>query len=352
MGSSSRIIVGNALDVLSTLDPKSVQCVVTSPPYYGLRKYPGPASKFNDGWEGQLGHEPTPFMFIDHLLEIIDGIERVLSDDGIFWLNIMDSYSGSGRNHGSVKEGTIQRGHARATSGLTAERSGAVPRKSVMLIPERVILAMSERGWIIRRPVVWHKPSPVTESMKDRPTKSWEYVYMCVKEPFYYYDWESTATQLKEESEARYGRAWNVNPDKDYDSDKAMDPALMVRNVRRAYDGQATKDYEAQGAQTPGEVKNRILETHTGLVNLRDVWTIPNDGYGGKHTATFPVELPRRCILMSTKPGDIVLDPFSGAGTTGAAARLTGRRYIGIEIDPETVAMSEELIKGIQAGFV
>ena len=157
--------------MLPTLDPKSVQCVVTSPPYYGLRKYPGPASRFNDGWEGQLGHEPTPLIFVDHLLEVIDGIERVLSDDGIFWLNIMDSYSGSGRNHGSIKEGTIQRGHARATSNLTPERSGTVPRKSVMLIPERVILAMSERGWIIRRTIVWHKPSPMTEGMKDRPTR-------------------------------------------------------------------------------------------------------------------------------------------------------------------------------------
>ena len=317
----SRVIVGNCLDVLPTLDEESVQCIVTSPPYYGLRNYPGPPTKFGDGWEGQLGQEPHPLMYVDHLLEIIDGMERVLRSDSVFWLNISDSYSGSGRNHGSIKEGTIQKGHARATSNLTPERSGAVRRKSLMLVPERVILGMSERGWIVRCIIAWWKPSHMTESAKDRPTRAWEHVYMCVKEPMYEYDWEAVATPLKEQSE-------------------------------EGYEGRATKDYKGQGAQTPGDVKHNILTTHSGLVNIRNVWQIPNDGYGGTHTATFPVEIPRRCILLSSKPGDIVLDPFSGAGTTGAAAKLTGRRYIGIEIDPDAVAESEQLMTDVQAGFM
>ena len=403
---TSKVIVGNALDILPTLKEKSVQCVVTSPPYFGLRKYPGPdmifaadadcehewkigsvnSTKFArqgntngysgedvdpgkvhatddkpappsecakcSAWRGQLGHEPEPQMFVDHLMEFIDEIYRVLRDDGIFWLNISDSYSGSGRASGATGEGTIQHGHAHATAGLTADRSKSVPRKSMMLVPERTVLAMSERGWIIRRTVIWHKPAPMTESMKDRPTRSYEYVYMCVKEPIYYYDWEAVATPLKDVSAQRYQRAWNPNPEKSYDHPKAMDPGRIQRNTRRAYEGRATKDYEGQGAQTPGDVKNRILETHEGLVNIRDVWTITNDGYRGAHTATFPDELPKRCIALSTKKDDVVLDPFSGAGTTGVAARMLGRSYIGIEIDPETALDSEDRLEKTPVGFI
>ena len=402
----SSIIVGNALDVLPTLEPKSVQCVVTSPPYFGLRKYPGPPSLFGgnadcdhewtigatsntklanqgntngysgdkvdpgkvhatteapappeecakcDAWKGQLGHEPTPQMFVDHMMEIIGNIHRVLKDDGIFWLNIGDSYAGSGRGHGSIKMGTIQRGHARATSNLTPERSGTVRRKSMMLIPERIVLAMLDAGWIIRRTVVYHKTAPMTESMKDRPTKSWEPVYMCVKEPMYFYDWESLATPLQPQSAQRYERAWNENPEKNYDHPNAMDPGRVQRNTRKAYEGRATRDYEGQGAQTPGDVKNRILETHEGLVNIRDVWTISNEGYKGAHTATFPVELPYRCIALSTKRGDLVLDPFSGAASTGVAARKLGRRYIGIEIDAETARDAEQRMERTPVGFI
>ena len=387
----STIIIGNALDVLPTLEPESVQCVVTSPPYFGLRRYPGPPSIFGgdddcdhewqigeiadkvdtgkvhatedssappeecrncDAWRGQLGHEPTPHMFVDHLMQIIDLIWRVLKKDGIFWLNISDSYAGSGRGHGSIKMGTIQRAHARATSNLTPERSGTVRRKSLMLIPERTILAMVERGWILRRTVVYRKPAPMTESMKDRPTKSWEYVYMCSKNPTYYYDWEALATPLKDVSSQRYEQNWNENPDKNYDHPKSMDPARVQRNTRKAYDGRATRDYDAQGAQTPGDVKNRILETHGGLVNIRDVWTIAKEGYSGSHTATFPPELPRRCIALSTKPGDLVLDPFSGAASTGVAARKLGRRYMGIEIDPETAMDSESRMEMTPVGFI
>lgn len=323
--------------MLPLLPPRSVQCVVTSPPYYGLRRYPGPDGVFADGWQGQLGHEPHPLAFIDHIMEIVDAVDRVLKDDGVFWLNMGDAYSGSGRNHGSIEEGTIQRGHARATSNLTPERSGFVPRKSLMLIPERIVIAMSDRGWIIRNVVVWHKTVPMTESAKDRPTRAWEPVYLCAKQPDYYYDWEAVATQLKEQSGQRYERAYGEDRNRD---------------TGKAYEGRDTKDYEAQGAQTPSKVKNSILKTHKGLVNLRNVWKFSNTGPSGSHTATFPLELPRRCILLSTRPGDTVMDPFSGAGTTGIAAKETGRSYIGIEIDPSSAGESENLLGRTQGGFI
>lgn len=279
------IICGDAQSALSKMESGSAQCCVTSPPYYGLRDY---------GSEGQIGLEHTPEQYIQNLIKVFREVRRVLSDDGTLWVNIGDSYAGSGKG------------------------SAAYKRKDLIGIPWMLAFALRLDGWYLRQDIIWAKPNPMPESVKDRCTKSHEYIFLLTKSPRYYFDAEAIREPIAEST------------------------------IRRCEHGKAPrycgKKYAAM-TEIFYRTKSGNMYKPRSHRNKRDVWTVATHGYKGAHFATFPEQLITPCILAGTGTGDAVLDPFSGAGTTGIAALRNGRSYIGIEINPNYVALQEQRIK-------
>jgi DNA modification methylase len=322
------ILQGNVLDRIKDIEEKSVQCVVTSPPYWGLRDYG--TAKWEQGDEecdhvekkpfggsstlrdmslettkkevegksiqykskckkcgairkdSQLGLEETPEEFIENMVKVFRGVKKVLKDDGTLWLNLGDSYVGGGRGWDSCKDNTIQKAHINAGVKYgkpTGKIKGFKP-KDLVGIPWRVAIALQQDGWYLRQDIIWHKPNPMPESVKDRCTKAHEYIFLLSKSPKYYYD--SDAIRDK----PNYG--------------------------------------EEIGA------------------NKRSVWSINVKAYKEAHFATFPEKLPELCIKAGSKKGDIVLDPFFGSGTTGWVAQRLGREWLGIELNPEFIKIAEK----------
>ena len=266
----SVIFEGDALTVLSRLRSESVQCLVTSPPYWGLRDYNTPE---------QIGLEPTLPQFLNRLLAVFAEARRVLADDGVFWLNIGDGYTSGNRGWRAPD----RKNPARAMTIRPDTPEGLKP-KDLHGIPWRLALALQEDGWYLRADIIWNKPNVTPESVKDRPTRAHEYLFMFTKSEQYYYD-------------------------------------------RRA-----------------------ILEPNGR--NCRSVWNINTQGFPGAHFATFPPKLIEPCILASTRPGDYVLDPFFGSGTAELVAQQLDRKYIGIELHPEYVAMAAERLAADEKAIV
>ena len=288
---------GDAEAVAATLEPRSVQTIVTSPPYYGLRDY---------GVDGQLGAEPSVQEYVDRMVALFRALRDVLADDGTLWLNLGDSYSGDGR---TGRNDAAWKGGPERMSNAT---SRDVPAKNLLGIPWRVAFALQADGWILRSDIIWAKPNPMPESVTDRPTKAHEYLFLFAKSPRYYYDAAAVAEDANPESEARYkagcGGAKN-------ESFKADDSGL-------------------------GRTRPVGERTFTGKRNLRTFWQVATVPFPGSHFAVYPPELIRPCILAGSRRGDTVLDPFSGSGTTGMVATQEGRRYIGIDLNAEYLDMS------------
>jgi len=262
------IHTGDSLAVLQTLPAASVQCCVTSPPYWGLRDY---------GHDGQIGLEETPDQYVARLVAVFAEVRRVLADDGVLWLNLGDSY-GSGKN--------------------------------LVGIPWRVAFALQANGWCLRSDTIWHKPNPMPESVRDRPTKAHEYVFLLSKSARYFYDQDAIR-------EPDCGRASGND----------------FKNRQGAAEHQARPGGAGGAPWRPGKGRN-----------ARSVWTIPTQPYSGAHFAVMPPALADRCIKSGSRVGDTVLDPFSGAGTTGMVARRLRRQYVGIELNPEFADMARRRI--------
>jgi len=292
------LLLGDALEVLRTLPDTSADCIVTSPPYFGLRDY---------GTPGQYGLEPTPAEYAATMTAVFREARRVLADDGTLWLNLGDSYAyppgSAGRQGGNGQ---------RADRTFTAEsRPGtrAVPPKNLLGIPWRTALALQDDGWILRSEIIWAKRNLMPEAVTDRPTRAHEQVFLLSKRPRYWYDADAIREESSAEQEShnqRYARPYEAH------------------TARAATTGQ------------PGNVNSVGIHSRPGKGgrNARTVWTISQTPNPQAHFATFPQELPARCIAAGCKPGGTVLDPFSGSGTTGAAARQLGRRYMGIDLNP------------------
>lgn len=295
------LIQGDSLNVLPTMPDKSVHCCVTSPPYYGLRDY---------GAVGQIGLEQTPDEYVAKIVSVFRAVRRVLRDDGTVWLNLGDSYSGSGRgNNPNGKQGSNK------GTSFDPENSGYVPvglkPKDLIGIPWRVAFALQADGWYLRSDIIWHKPNPMPESVKDRPTKSHEYIFLLAKSQRYYYDGEA----VKEES---------AYPDDD-------------RKARQDSRNKSMPTIEMNGMR-PGSATYPTR-------NKRDVWTVTTKPYKGAHFATFPPDLIEPCIKAGCPEGGTVLDPFSGAGTTVLVSSRLGRNCIGIELNPDYIQMSKRRIE-------
>lgn len=315
------ILQGDTRAVLKTLAAGSVNTCVTSPPYFGLRDY---------GVDGQIGLEQTPEAFVAELVGVFREVRRVLRDDGTLWLNLGDSYSRSPAKGGSGPGGKNENrwGYGAAQSAKTGSSDGAVGRgdrpgsrsgglgeKQLLGIPWRVAFALQADGWYLRQDIIWHKPNPMPESVRDRCTKAHEYIFLLSKNERYFFDSEAIKEPLARPEEA-----------------KRKTPARF---------GGADKHAEA-GKQSRLHSGNEYVGTSDGKRNRRDVWTVSLKPFKEAHFATFPPDLIEPCVLAGAPPGGVVLDPFFGAGTTGLVAQKHGRRCIGIELNPAYVEIAKK----------
>jgi DNA modification methylase len=287
------IFQGEVYDVLSELADKSVDCCITSPPYFGLRDYGEPQ---------QIGVERLYTDYLMRLLIVFDEVRRVLKDDGTLWLNLGDSYAtgaGLANSPGGGKEGATWHG----TQANRLPQPGLKP-KDLMMIPARVALALQANGWYVRSEIVWSKPNPRPESATDRPTTAHEKIFLLTKSEVYYYNAEAVkepATKSGSPGHLRSGRG-------------------VRAGTREGLRG-------VQWRQEDGR-------------NKRSVWTVPVQPFYDAHFAVMPVDLVRPCVLAGCPPGGIVLDPFAGSGTTLLIARELGCRGLGIEINPDSIAIA------------
>jgi DNA modification methylase len=266
------------------------QTCVTSPPYYGLRDY---------GHEGQIGLEETPEEYIKAMVEVFRCVWNVLEDDGTLWLNIGDSYCGTGSKGDWVDPKNPNGRNGQAVS--KTQKIAGYKSKDLIGIPWMMAFALRADGWYLRQDIIWHKPNPMPESVQDRCTKSHEYIFLLSKSQKYYYDADAIKEQSTSKSEGiRFGG--NKYGDDD-------DPKFATKS------GNVSKEYDK--------------------ANKRSVWTVTTKPYAGAHFAVFPSDLIEPCILAGAPVGGIVLDPFMGSGTTAQVAQNLGRQYLGCELNPE-----------------
>lgn len=298
------VINADVIAALRDLPSDHFGVVVTSPPYFGLRDY---------GMDGQIGLEDSPDAFVARLVEVFREVRRVLRDDGTLWLNLGDSYAANRKYQVPSTKGGAKHGLGQAAGGKGSVVPEGLKPKDLIGIPWRVAFALQADGWYLRSEIIWAKPNPMPESVLDRPATAHEKVFMFTKRGRYHYDAEAV----------RQGMA-------------ASSVARLVQNV----EAQAGYTRANGGAKTNGPMK--AVGGDTNGRNLRNyepapvqVWEIPTRGFKGAHFATFPPELVRRCLQASLRPGDAVLDPFGGSGTTGLVADKFGADATLIEINPE-----------------
>ncbi len=315
-----KIIESDCIAGMRTLPDASVQCCVTSPPYFGLRDY---------GHEAQIGLEAAPDAYVAKMVEVFREVRRVLRDDGTLWLNLGDSYAGTGKSGGGAQ------GKRWEECGMDTEgpRGGkwmpppvGYKAKDLMGIPWRVAFALQADGWYLRQDIIWHKPNPMPESVRDRCTKAHEYVFLLSKSERYYFDSEA----MKEEAVGQ-----NLHD---------------LTGPGYAAPGQAPNTGNRKALRTDIESRHRsqikggqsLQAEPDGRRNKRSVWTVATKPFRGAHFAVFPPSLIEPCILAGSRPGDVVLDPFGGSGTTAMVAALNGRVGLLTELNPEYVSLAEQ----------
>jgi DNA modification methylase len=304
----NKIEFGNNIDTLKKWadDGVQVQTCITSPPYFGLRSYlnDDDPEKVNE-----IGLEQTPEEYIQNLVEVFRAVWDVLADDGTLWVNISDSYSGSG---GQGTKPNIMSKEAAEKRGGRPIRVPGLKNKDLIGIPWMLAMALRNDGWYLRSDIIWSKNSCMPESVKDRCTRSHEYVFMFSKQPTYYYDYKAIKEPNADPSRTNYqsgARSNGLNKDR---NDNDMSERM--------------KEYVPDGR------------------NKRSVWTVNPKPYKGSHFAVWPVELIEPMILAGSKIGDTVLDPFMGSGTSAYAALIHGRKYLGCELNKEYEPLQQQRI--------
>ena len=296
------ILFGDCRETIPTITERPRMCV-TSPPYYGLRDY--------GGEDNQIGQEQSPEQYIETMVDVFRKVRDVLTDDGTLWLNIGDSYYNY-RKDGCIPKQTFSnnRQDLPKTTPRRSNKLVGYKDKDLIGIPWMLAFALRADGWYLRQDIIWHKPNPMPESVRDRCTKAHEYIFLLSKSKYYYYDQEA----IKE-------------PAKDW----------------------GTRDRSKGKYHNPGTG----LQPHSGLTksytkrNKRSVWSINKKPYKGAHFATYPEELIEPCILAGSEKGDIILDPFMGSGTTAAVAKKNSRAYIGCELHEEYASLQTDRISTI-----
>lgn len=374
---------GDALSVLRTLPDASANCCITSPPYYGLRDYGLPALIWDDpggcehiwldesiktevgrgnwaqatngrgevqgdiaefrepiratavrgscsicgAWRGSLGLEPNPTLFVEHIVQVFREVRRVLRDDGTLWLNLGDSYNNApGQRKQGVERNDVAGWKQQTNTGCLTIGSRNVANlkpKDLIGIPWRVAFALQADGWWLRSDIIWAKPAPMPESVTDRPTRSHEYIFLLTKSEKYYYDHEA----IKEPSVCGHPPRGAGCP-----------------GTRAHHRPSAPKGSFNGKTEQMSDTGQNAFRAVTEMRNLRDVWTVGAEPFPEAHFATFPPKLIEPCVIGGCPEGGTILDPFFGAGTTGFVARKHRRKFIGIELNPEYVAMAEKRI--------
>jgi DNA modification methylase len=325
-----RLIQGDCIEGLRALPDASVHCCVTSPPYWGLRDY---------GHDGQIGLESTPEAYVARMVEVFREVRRVLRDDGTCWVNLGDSYFGTGRGptHPTGFHGG-DNGTSFPTKGVYSHST--LKGKDLCGIPWRVAFALQADGWWLRQDIIWHKPNPMPESVRDRCTKAHEYVFLLTKSERYWYDAEAVSEPVSASSVARVSQAtWDGQHGSDRVPGKTNGPmkAVLKRSGNKERKSAKERDCPRNGVcgSVPWEGTTR---------NKRSVWTVTTRPYKGAHFATMPPDLVEPCIKAGCPEGGTVLDPFAGSGTTLAVAAELGRSGIGCELNPEYIELAEQRI--------
>ncbi len=338
------ILHGDVMDMLKTIPDNYVNCVVTSPPYWGLRDY---------GHAEQIGLEKTPELYTAKMVEVFNQVKRVLKPDGTLWLNLGDSYAGSGKgaaDYTMKDRNCLSQTHHNVGDTTGIFKTDSYKPKDLIGIPWMVAFALRSAGWYLRSDIIWHKPNPMPESVTDRPTKSHEYIFLMSKSSKYYYDYEAIQTPLKDISLARLSQDIQNQkgservPGKTNGNMKAVArPFGIVRDRLLDYDSKekALRDNSNRG----GFNKESDLPEPKPMANKKSVWTVTTKPYKDAHFATFPQELIIDCIKAGCPEGGIVLDPFMGAGTTAIVARKLKRNYIGIELNEKYIKIANKRIE-------
>jgi DNA modification methylase len=301
------LITGDCIESMKKMPAQCVNTCVTSPPYFGLRDY---------GMEGQIGLEDTPDAFVERLVEVFREVKRVLRDDGTLWLNLGDSYCNT-NGYARAQPEFQRKGRNDAPANdrnLDALHNAGFKTKDLIGIPWRVAFALQADGWYLRQDIIWHKPNPMPESVRDRCTKAHEYIFLMSKSPKYYYDHEA----IKEEAKTA--------------------PAMRDK---------AGEGYQADYAKGQRFSDGERLWGADGKKNKRSVWSVPTIAYKGAHFATFPTELIEPCILAGCPEGGTVLDPFGGSGTTAGVAIAHKRKAILCELNPDYADMVNDRVSSI-----
>jgi len=300
--------LGDCLNILPTLEAGSVQTCVTSPPYFGLRDY---------GMPDQIGLEATPDEFVAAMVAVFREVRRVLRDDGTLWLNLGDSYAAKRTYQVPSTKGGAKHGPAQSVRGRGSTVPDGLKPKDLIGIPWRVAFALQADGWHLRQDIIWSKPNPMPESVKDRCTKAHEYLFLLSKSPRYYFDAAAIAEPVAESSRSRLS--------------------------------QPTIEQQAGSERVPGKTNGNMKAVGNGETrNRRSVWVVTTKPFKGAHFATFPVDLIEPCILAGSRPGDLVLDPFMGAGTTAVAAMTHERASVGCELNPNYLDIACRRIEDAQ----
>lgn len=377
----NKVACGDALTLLKDMPDQVVQTCITSPPYWGLRDY---------GVDGQLGLEDTPEQYVSKVVELFREVRRVLKDDGTLWVNIGDSYAAGGRNSGNSLENTSAKQLTQISSmdcGPKKAPKGMKP-KDLVGIPWMVAFALRADGWYLRSDIIWSKPNPMPESVTDRPTKAHEYLFLLSKSSKYYYDAEAIAEPVAEstlrdlrvpDDSNRMFRGYpgqasrggtnlgNQATPTGWDTSKGNGGHGSYHRNGRNKDTKrvhGNKPGRSDGGRVTqrdkfsrsGPVGDHVLPNQTtaqhrpgredyppnGMRNKRSVWTIATQSFKEAHFATFPIKLVEPCILAGSKAGDIVMDPFMGSGTTALRAKELGRKYVGLELNPDYIKISDQ----------
>lgn len=309
---TTTLLQGDCREVLKTLPEQSVQCCVTSPPYWQQRKYTESPE--------EIGQEPHYQQYVFALCDVFDEVWRVLRDDGTLWVNLGDAYANDTK-WGGQSGGKNYTSAGGGYTGQRNKRTTGLPPKSLIGLPWRVALALQERGWVLRSAIVWHKPNAMPSPVIDRPTTDHEYMFLLAKQPRYYYN----ADAIREP---------HTTPGSEHNDPSARKGAEQIRNY---------------GGRTDGLTRVKRPKNYFGHAlgkNARTVWSICTTGLEDEHYAPYPDELPRRCILAGSRAGDTVLDPFAGSGTTLRVAESLGRNSIGIDLGYQE--LQERRTDGVQ----
>lgn len=328
----NHIYTGDALPVLKSLPSDSLDCCVTSPPYYGLRDY---------GVAGQTGLEHTPEEYIEKLAAVFMEVRRILKPGGTLWIVIGDSYAGSGRGiGGDINRKGIQPAASYAGEFLKPYKLDTYKSKDLMGIPWLLAFALRNAGWYLRQDIIWHKPNPMPESVRDRCTKAHEYIFLLSKSQKYYFDHNAMLEPANYDNRKKMTHSGSAK----YLNHSTGAGVQNISKSGRERWPEAIRGYTKAGVSSLSEQHHSSRMVMIPARNKRSVWTVPAKGFKEAHFATFPPDLIRICIAAGCPPNGVVLDPFFGAGTTGLVARQIGRHYIGIELNEEYVKMAQKRI--------